>query len=75
MFAPLPLAAIELLATDLKPHDFAPGTAAIREGEAGDLFYLIVAGSATVNVGGSPGRRSAPATASEKSRCSVISRE
>lgn len=55
MFAPLPLAAIELLATDLKPHDFAPGTAAVREGEAGDLFYLIVAGSATVNVGGKPG--------------------
>jgi hypothetical protein len=75
MFAPLPLAVIELLATDLKPHDFAPGTAAVREGEAGDLFYLIVAGSATVNVGGSPGRRSAPATASGKSRCSVTSRE
>lgn len=55
MFAPLPLAVIELLATDLKPHDFAPGTAAVREGEAGDLFYLIVAGSATVNVGGKPG--------------------
>jgi CRP-like cAMP-binding protein len=52
MFAPLPLAVIELLATDLKPHDFAPGTAAVREGEAGDLFYLIVAGSATVKVGG-----------------------
>jgi MFS family permease len=55
MFAPLPLAVIELLATDLKPHDFAPGTVAVREGEAGDLFYLIVAGSATVNVGGKPG--------------------
>ncbi|HXJ27607.1 MAG TPA: cyclic nucleotide-binding domain-containing protein [Streptosporangiaceae bacterium] len=55
MFAALPLAVIELLATDLKPHDFAPGTAAVREGEAGDLFYLIVAGSATVNVGGKPG--------------------
>ena len=27
----------------------------MREGEAGDLFYLIVAGSATVNVGGKPG--------------------
>jgi len=55
MFAPLPLAVIELLATDLKPHDFAPGTAAVREGETGDLFYLIVAGSATVDVGGKPG--------------------
>jgi len=55
MFAALPLAVIELLATDLKPHDFAPGTVAVREGEPGDLFYLIVAGSATVNVGGKPG--------------------
>jgi MFS family permease len=55
MFAPLPLAVIELLATDLKPHEFAPGTAAVREGETGDLFYLIVAGSATVNIGGKPG--------------------
>ncbi len=55
MFAPLPLAVIELLATDLQPHEFPPGTAAVREGEAGDLFYLIVAGSATVNVGGKPG--------------------
>jgi len=55
MFAPLPLAVIELLVTELKPHDFAPGTAAVREGEAGDLFYLIVAGSATVKVGGMPG--------------------
>jgi MFS family permease len=55
MFAPLPLAVIELLATGLKPHEFAPGRAAVREGEPGDLFYLIVAGSATVNVGGKPG--------------------
>jgi CRP-like cAMP-binding protein len=55
MFAPLPLAVIELLATDLKPHKFAPGTAAVREGETGDLFYLVVAGSATVNIGGKPG--------------------
>jgi Cyclic nucleotide-binding domain/Major Facilitator Superfamily len=53
--APLPLAVIELLATDLKPHEFAPGTAAVREGETGDLFYLIVAGSATVSIGGKPG--------------------
>jgi len=55
MFAPLPLAVIELLATNLQPHEFPPGTAAVREGEAGDLFYLIVAGSATVNVGGKSG--------------------
>jgi MFS family permease len=55
MFAPLPLAVIELLATDLEPHEFPAGTAAVREGESGDLFHLIVAGSATVDVGGKPG--------------------
>jgi hypothetical protein len=54
MFAPLPMAVIELLASDLRPHEFPAGTAAVREGDAGDLFHLIVAGSATVTVGGEP---------------------
>ena len=54
MFEPLPLAVIELLATDLKPHEFAAGTPAVREGEDGELFHLIVAGYATVTVQGKP---------------------
>ena len=54
MFEPLPLAVIELLATDLEPHEFAAGTPAVREGEDGDLFHLIVAGYATVTVQGKP---------------------
>jgi CRP-like cAMP-binding protein len=54
MFAPLPLAVIELLATELVPHEFPAGTAAICEGDVGDLFYLVVAGSAAVSVQGSP---------------------
>jgi MFS family permease len=54
MFAPLPLAVIELLATDLQPHEFSAGTVAVREGEVGELFYLIVAGSAAVSVRGKP---------------------
>jgi len=54
MFEPLPLAVIELLATDLEPHEFPAGTPAVREGEAGELFHLIVAGSATVSVQGKP---------------------
>ena len=32
MFEPLPLAVIELLATDLEPHEFPAGTPAVREG-------------------------------------------
>jgi len=54
MFAPLPLAVIELLATELVPHEFPSGAVAIREGDAGDLFYLVVAGSAAVTVQGNP---------------------
>jgi predicted MFS family arabinose efflux permease len=54
MFAPLPLAVIELLATELVPHEFPAGAIAIREGDAGDLLYLVVAGSASVSVQGNP---------------------
>jgi MFS family permease len=54
IFAPLPLAVIELLATDLQPHEFPAGTVVVREGETGELFYLIVAGSAAVSVRGKP---------------------
>ena len=52
MFAPLPLAVIKLLASDLQPHEFPAGTVAVREGEIGELFYLIVGGSAAVSVQG-----------------------
>ncbi len=54
MFAPLPLAVIELLASDLQPHEFPAGTVAVREGEVGELFHLIVTGSAVVSVRGKP---------------------
>ena len=54
MFAPMPLAVIELLASDLQPHEFPAGTVAVREGEVGDLFHVIVTGSAAVSVRGAP---------------------
>jgi predicted MFS family arabinose efflux permease len=54
MFAPLPLAVMELLASDLHPHEFPAGTVVVREGEVGELFHLIVAGSAAVSVQGKP---------------------
>jgi predicted MFS family arabinose efflux permease len=54
MFAPLPLAVTELLAAEIEPRQFPAGTVVTREGEPGDHFYLIVEGSATVSVHGTP---------------------
>lgn len=54
IFTPLPLAVIELLSTELQPHEFAAGTPVICEGEAGDDFHLITAGTAAVSVRGQP---------------------
>jgi hypothetical protein len=54
MFAPLPLAVIELLSTELRPHRFSPGTAVMREGDPGEEFHVIASGSASVTVRNSP---------------------
>ena len=54
MFAPLPLAVTDLLAAETEPRQFPAGAVVIREGEAGDHFYLIVDGSAAVSVHGAP---------------------
>jgi Cyclic nucleotide-binding domain len=54
MFAPLPLAVTDLLAAEIEPRQFPAGTVVMREGEAGDRFYLIVDGSAAVSAQGAP---------------------
>src|SRR6516165_645674 len=54
MFAPLPLARIELLAAETEPRQFPADGVLIREGEPGDHFHLIVEGAATVSVHGAP---------------------
>jgi predicted MFS family arabinose efflux permease len=54
MFAPLPLAVTELLATEIEPRQFPAGAVVTREGEPGDHFYLIVDGAAAVSVRGAP---------------------
>ena len=54
MFAPLPLAVIELLSTELRPDRFAPGTVVMREGDPGEEFHMIASGSASVTVRGMP---------------------
>ena len=52
IFAPLPLATVELLASELSANSFAPGEVVMAEGEAGDRFHLIADGTAAVSVGG-----------------------
>src|SRR5207247_5165493 len=54
MFAPLPLALIDLLAAEVEPRQFPAGAVVMREGGAGDHFYLLVDGAAAVRVQGSP---------------------
>jgi MFS family permease len=52
IFAPLPLATVELLATQLSPHRFEAGEVVMTEGQTGDRFHLIAEGTAGVSVGG-----------------------
>jgi Cyclic nucleotide-binding domain/Major Facilitator Superfamily len=54
MFAPLPLAVIELLASELRPDRFAPGSVVMSEGGLGEEFHVIASGSASVTVRGTP---------------------
>lgn len=52
IFAPLPAPAIERLMLHFAELDVEAGTVLIREGEAGDRFYVIVEGEAVVTRGG-----------------------
>lgn len=52
LFSSVPLAVIELLATELAPRQFAPGEVVFREGAPGSEFHLITSGSAEVSVHG-----------------------
>jgi MFS family permease len=52
MFAPLPLAAKEHMATALKPVSVAGGAVVIRVGEPGDRFYIVDEGELEVDAQG-----------------------
>jgi CRP-like cAMP-binding protein len=52
MFAPLPVATIDQLATVLERHEYQPGERVIREGDRGDRFHIIVRGRAHVTLRG-----------------------
>jgi MFS family permease len=52
IFAPLPGTAIEHIAGRLVPLRIEPGTVVVREGDAGDRFYVIVEGEVEVTADG-----------------------
>ena len=52
IFAPLPGAALEHLASRLVPLRVEAGTLVVREGDAGDRFYIVVEGTLDVIQGG-----------------------
>jgi MFS family permease len=54
MFAPLPERVVERLARNLIPIEAAAGKAVLRQGEAGDRFYIVRSGDLDVVVDGHP---------------------
>jgi hypothetical protein len=54
LFRPLPATTLEQLAASLIPVKASPGTEVIREGEAGDRFYVVVSGEVEVSSKGKP---------------------
>jgi MFS family permease len=54
IFAPLPGTSLEHLATRLVPLRIEPGTVIVREGDAGDRFYIVAEGDVEVTQDGRP---------------------
>ncbi|MFL5736152.1 MAG: cyclic nucleotide-binding domain-containing protein [Actinomycetota bacterium] len=51
-FAELPSEAIEEILSVAQPASFEPGSTIVEEGDAADGMYIVVAGTAEVDVGG-----------------------
>ena len=60
IFAPLPYAALRRLAASLGEHRAAPGDAIVRQGDEGDLVYVIAEGRAAVTRDGGALRELGP---------------
>jgi MFS family permease len=54
IFAPLPGTSLEHIAGRLVPLRIEPGTVVVREGDAGDRFYVIVEGEVEITAEGKP---------------------
>jgi MFS family permease len=52
IFSPLPGVSLEQLATRLVPLRLEPGTVVVREGDAGDRFYIVAEGEVEVATDG-----------------------
>jgi MFS family permease len=52
IFAPMPGASLEHLAGRLVPLRLDPGNVVVREGDAGDRFYIVAEGTVEVSEGG-----------------------
>jgi MFS family permease len=60
IFAPLPATVLERLATLALELPASAGDTVVRQGDAGDRFYVIAAGTATVEIDGASTRTLAP---------------
>jgi hypothetical protein len=54
IFAPLPGMTLEHLADRLVPLRLEPGTMIVREGDAGDRFYIVAEGTVEISEAGKP---------------------
>ena len=54
IFAPLPGSSLEHLAGRLVPMRLDPGTMIVREGDAGDRFYIVADGEVEISESGKP---------------------
>ena len=60
IFAPLPGGSLEHLAARLVPLRVDAGTVIVREGDAGDRFYIVAEGELDVSQDGAADRRAHP---------------